>query len=68
MPNLTAVAAVKLVPVIVTGVPPAAGPLFGAKPVTVGAGGGGLTYVNWSAVLMALVSLVSRSGSRVDGR
>ena len=35
-PNLTAVAPVKLMPVIVTPVPPAAGPLFGATAVTVG--------------------------------
>ena len=35
------VAPVKLVPVMVTGVPPAVGPDVGLKPVTVGAGGGG---------------------------
>ena len=35
-PNLTALAFVKFVPVIVTGVPPAAFPLFGDTPVTVG--------------------------------
>ena len=37
-PNLTAVAPVKLVPVIVTMVPPAVGPAVGATCVTVGAG------------------------------
>ena len=37
-PNATAVAPVKLVPVIVTLVPPAAGPDVGLMPVTVGAG------------------------------
>ena len=35
-PNFTAVAPVKLVPVIVTDVPPAAGPLVGLNDVTVG--------------------------------
>ena len=35
-PNLTAVAPVKLVPVIVTLVPPAVGPEVGVMPVTVG--------------------------------
>ena len=35
-PNLTAVAPVKLVPVIVTLVPPADGPVFGLTLVTVG--------------------------------
>jgi hypothetical protein len=38
LPKLTAVAPVKLVPVIVTTVPPAVGPLVGDRPVTVGAG------------------------------
>ena len=37
-PNLTSLAAVRFVPVIVTAVPPAAGPLVGATFVTVGAG------------------------------
>ena len=36
-PNFTAVAAVKPVPVMLTIVPPAVGPLVGAMPVTVGA-------------------------------
>lgn len=36
-PNLTALAPVKLVPVIVTVVPPASGPVFGSTFVTVGA-------------------------------
>jgi hypothetical protein len=36
-PNRTAVAPVKLLPVMVTGVPPVAGPLFGEIDVTVGA-------------------------------
>ncbi len=36
-PNLTVEAAVKLVPVIVTVVPPASGPELGLTPVTVGA-------------------------------
>jgi hypothetical protein len=37
VPNFTAVAPVKLVPVTVTEVPPAVGPLVGLTPVTVGA-------------------------------
>ncbi len=37
-PNLTAVAPVKLVPVMTTLVPPVSGPDVGASPVTVGAG------------------------------
>ena len=41
-PKLTPVAPEKFVPVMVTLVPPAAAPVFGATPVTVGAG----TYVN----------------------
>ena len=44
-------APVSPVPVIVTEVPPACGPLFGLTPVTVG---GGL-YVNWSALEVAVV-------------
>jgi hypothetical protein len=44
VPNLTAVALLRLVPVIVTLVPPASGPALGLTPVTVGAA----TYVNWS--------------------
>jgi hypothetical protein len=39
LPKLTAVAPVKFVPVIVTIVPPADGPLVGERPVTVGAEG-----------------------------
>jgi len=36
VPNFTAVAPVKLVPVMVTDVPPLVGPAFGLTPVTVG--------------------------------
>jgi hypothetical protein len=39
-PNAT-VPPARFDPVTVTAVPPAAGPLFGLKPVTTGAGGGG---------------------------
>jgi len=46
-PNFTAVAPVKLVPVIVTDVPPAAGPLVGLNDVTVGAA----TYVKLTTLL-----------------
>ena len=38
-PNFTAVAPVKFVPVMVTDVPPAVGPLAGLSPVTVGGAG-----------------------------
>lgn len=41
-PKLTAVAPVKLLPVIVTAVPPASGPLNGLTPVTTGTGTGTL--------------------------
>jgi hypothetical protein len=51
VPNFTAVTPIKLVPVIVTDVPPAAGPCVGLTAVTVGAD----TYVNWSAADVALV-------------
>ena len=37
VPKLTAVTSARLVPVMVTTVPPADGPLFGLTPVTVGA-------------------------------
>ena len=50
-PKLTADAPVKLVPAIVTVVPPAAGPEDGLTRVTVG----GVTYAYWSLVLAALV-------------
>ena len=52
-PKLTAVAPVKPVPVIVTDVPPAVGPLVGLTLVTVGP----LTNVNWSHAPVALVPL-----------
>jgi hypothetical protein len=52
-PNLTAVAPVNPVPVIVTAVPPATGPLAGEIRVTVGAG----IYVNVSPATIALVPL-----------
>ena len=38
-PNCTAVAPVRLVPVMVTGLPPVVGPEVGLTPVTVGVGG-----------------------------
>src|SRR5450830_673706 len=50
-PKVTAVVPVKFVPLIVTLVPPVAGPEVGEMLVTVGAA----TYVNWSAALVALV-------------
>ena len=50
-PNLTEVAPLKSVPVIVTDVPPATGPLLGLTLVTVGAP----MNVNWSFALVALV-------------
>jgi hypothetical protein len=51
LPNLTALAPVKLVPVIVTVVPPTVGPLFGETRLTVGGG----VYVYWLSALVALV-------------
>src|SRR5712692_1250792 len=51
LPNLTTVAPVKLVPVIVTLVPPAAGPLVGLRLVTAGTA----RKANWSAAPVALV-------------
>ena len=50
-PNITAVAPLKMVPVIVTVVPPAADPLVGEMPVTVGAA----MYVNLSDAEITLV-------------
>jgi hypothetical protein len=50
-PNDTAVAPVNPVPVIVTEVPPAVGPLVGFTPLTEG----GATKLNWSAPVTALV-------------
>ena len=47
-PNLTAVAPLRLVPVMITVVPPPVGPALGAIDVTEGAP----TYVNWSAAEM----------------
>src|ERR1700694_3231353 len=41
-PKLTAVAPVKAEPPIVTGVPPASGPLLGVTELTAGAGGGAI--------------------------
>jgi hypothetical protein len=46
LPNVTEVAPVKLLPLIVTTVPPGAGPELGLIPLTVGAGGN--TKVKWS--------------------
>jgi len=54
VPNLTAVAPAKFVPVMVTVVPPVIEPEVGWRRVTVG-GGGGVTKVNLSAFLVALV-------------
>src|SRR3989442_1657961 len=51
-PTVTVAVASKFVPVMVIAVPPAVGPEAGLTPVTVG--GGGATYVNWSAALVAL--------------
>jgi hypothetical protein len=50
-PNLTSLADPSLVPVIVTTVPPAAGPLEGSMLVTADS----WTNVNWSAALVALL-------------
>src|SRR2546425_480044 len=53
-PTVTVAVASKLVPLIVIAVPPPVGPEGGLTPVAVGAGGGGATYVNWSAGLVTL--------------
>jgi hypothetical protein len=55
LPKFTAVAPVKFVPLIVTNVPPATGPLVGEIPVTVGVKGP--TYVYSSATEIADVPL-----------
>ena len=47
LPNVTAVAPVRPVPVIATVVPPASGPPAGFRPVTTGSAGAAV-YVNWS--------------------
>jgi len=52
VPKTTLVAPVKPVPVMVTVVPPDAGPEAGATPVTVGSGA---LQVKWSAAVSALV-------------
>ena len=54
-PKATVLPAAKFVPVTVTGVPPDAGPEAGETALTVGAPAAGGPYVNWSAVLVALV-------------
>src|SRR5579863_2592122 len=50
LPNITLVAPVNAVPVMVTVVPPVVGPEAGLTPVTVGAGGGGpvLMFTFWT--------------------
>ena len=53
LPNATTCTPVKSVPVIVTDVPPAIGPLAGDTPVIAG----GAMYVNWSAELVTLAAL-----------
>jgi hypothetical protein len=53
VPKVTALAPVKLVPVIVTEVAPEVGPEVGLTLVTVGAGG--RTKVNWSFALVVEV-------------
>src|SRR5262249_37265086 len=54
-PNLTSVAPVRLVPAIVTKVPPAVEPSFGLTAVTVG-GEAAVSQVKWSAVDVAEVA------------
>jgi hypothetical protein len=53
-PNRTAVARMKLSPVMVTGVPPVAGPLFGEIDVTVGAG-----TCAWASLLVPAINATS---------
>jgi hypothetical protein len=54
-PNCTAVARMKLSPVMFTGVPPVAGPLFGEIDVTVGAG----TSCAWASRLVPAIDATS---------
>ncbi len=71
-PKSTVVAPVKLVPVMVTVVPPVLGPDEGLTPVTVGAGGGGAvvmeTFWTWWTSLnppVAPVNPTSTEGGRL---
>jgi hypothetical protein len=53
-PKVTEVAPVKPVPVIVTTVPPAVGPMFGVKLVNVGAGVGGVVGVGDVGIVVGM--------------
>ena len=55
LPNITVAPDVKLVPRMETEVPPLVLPLVGDIDVTVGLGGTGAWYVNWSVELVAEV-------------
>src|SRR2546423_1448627 len=61
LPNPTSVAPEKSVPVIVTIVPPGAGPWSGSIPVTIGDGGAGLTIAIPCATALGPPSLSTRT-------
>jgi hypothetical protein len=63
LPNFTDVAPVKLLPVMATGVPPAAGPLFGEIAVTVGAG-----TCAWASRLVPTIDTTSAAKSMLAAR
>ncbi len=65
-PNLTATTPMKPVPLIVTVVRPASGPLCGLSFVIVGAAPA-LTYVKWSAGVVAFAFASPTSNSTVGG-
>src|SRR5207302_1184935 len=70
-PKSTAIAPVRFVPVIVTDVPPLAGPLVGLSPVTVGVVSPS-EYVNWSAATVVevpfdVVTVISTTPAAASG-
>jgi len=64
-PKLTDVVPERLVPVTVTDVPPAVGPLVGAIPVTVGPGGASTVVVVLAELLPGLASVVEEETEAV---
>src|SRR5437763_1664374 len=64
VPKSTSVAPVKLLPVIVTGVPPASGPLEGLTPVTDGAD---TAELDQGPSVMVSVVVLAGVGSNLDG-
>ena len=62
VPNFTAVTPVKLVPVMVTEVPPPVGPRVGLTPVTVGVVDG-VAVIRLSMLPLAVVAASARNGT-----